>query len=228
MSDASAPAADSGDLMTVDEARTYVRQFAQNAGDSSVYSVADIDRAILTVGEDFVRITRCIPATATVALAEGSADVDLSDIDNFRPTRLSRAWIDDYPALSIQDIQTVRYRRNCSDASGRPTTIGFSSWTAGQVWPRPDADYTLNLAWFAPFTTWTPGISQSVAQETTINLPADWLRQVLATGVPAMLQMHENEHPYTGPAWQQYLQLRSEVRGMGSLGAKVVYRMLDR
>jgi len=202
-------------------ARTWVRQYARNAGDSSMYSDADIDRAIATVGNRFVRETRCLKTTDSLALTTSSSALP-SLPTGFRAERSIRAWVLlagvakgtlQFPLHS--DLVEAQIRRA---RTGLPMFIAFDSWTTGEVYPTPDQDYTVKLQWQQFFTTLAPDGSTDGA--TTLNLPDDWLAEILPYGPTAVLQHNEKEMKYAAETWQKYLDFELRMKDAGNLGAK--------
>jgi hypothetical protein len=218
--------------MNVTTARTYVRQFARNGTDTGTYTNADVDRAIITVGEDFVAHTRSTLRRDSLALAPGDYNLPAfaGALANFTADRLVRAYIDDQQELSIVDFATIVDSRRNNDISGAPTAIGLEvpgpniGAGLGQVWPRPDGLYTLYLVWFEPFTTWTEGVVDGSG--ITINLREDLLRPILIHGATAMLQHTEKQHAFGSRSWQLYLAFRDSMRAAGNLGPRELRREL--
>jgi hypothetical protein len=207
--------------MTVTDARNFVRQFARNAQDSSMYNDASIDRAIQTVCNRFIRVTKATKKTDTLAVTAGASTIDLSEIDDFRPERLLRAWISGKPELELTDFWTIDSRLVNEPSAGVPTLIGFNTTTDGAIFPAPDADYTINLLWVPPLTTWTIGATDDA---TALNLPDDWMQEILVYGATATLQHTEPEHKYASESWKKYLEFETSAMGAGNLGVRAVPR----
>lgn len=53
----------------------------------------------------------------------------------------------------------------------------------------------------------------------TLDVPDDWLAEILPHGPPAMLQHNEVEHAYASAGWQEYLRIERGLAGQGLLGA---------
>lgn len=210
--------------MNLTTARSFVRQFARNAGDSSMYSDADVDRAIQAIADDFIFITKCTRLVSSVTLTESTAALPAFPT-NFRPERLLSAYIGDYPPLDQVDHDVLRAARLANDSTDRPTLISFDSYTTGEVYPKPTATYlTLSLRWLEPFTTWTPGGTDPG----TLNVPDDYLRTILMYGATSLLQHNEPEHKYAAESWQKYATFRDSMRGSGGLGTNYHVRTVRR
>jgi hypothetical protein len=218
------PAAAAG--MTLSEARAYVGQFARNAGGEDVYSLADKDRAIRLVGEQFCRVTRCLPRVDAVALTAGSAVAPVASIGGaFRPERLVGARLAGASGTlalcgwdPLQDLLADR------PATGKPAKLAFEDPATANVYPTPDANYTVRVRWWQPFTSWTPGVASVVADGITLNVPADLLAQILPYGPPAVLQHNVPEHRYASESWRKYLAIEAGLRGANNLGVRVFDR----
>lgn len=208
--------------MLVSTAQSYVRQFARNAGDSTMYTDADVDRAIQLVGQRFCRVTRCVKTLSSLTLTAASAALPAFPT-GFTPKHLIRAYIADNPALRITDTDTLRRQRDRMARSDVPELVAFDSTTTGEVFPTPDTGYTLKFLWWEAFTTWTPGSTPT----TLLNVPDDLLIEWLPFGPPAVLQGNEPEHKYAGPMWQRYLEVENSLRDGGTLGVRTVDRVLD-
>ncbi len=209
--------------MTLTAARAWVRQFARSGAASSQYSDTDIDHAIMVVGEQFARITKCARAAETVALAAHSAVADVSGLTLFRPERIMDANIltKECP-VEIVDWQHLYQRQIECTSEGTPELLAFETWTTANVWPTPNVALSLRLRWWQPFTSWTAGTAEDAS--ITFNLPDDFMTQILTYGVTATLQHNEPSHKFASESWQKYLAFEQKMMGAGNLGAKVVIR----
>ena len=210
--------------MYLSEARRILRQFAKDAADESTYRDDEIDRAIQTVCDDFILATGCTATKSTVALT--ADDPDLGTLPTgFLADMIRRAWITSRGELEIIDHRNLLAKQlstvNEEDDSvltGRPEFLAFSSPTAGEVYPTPGDDYTLNILYVAPLTSFTPGTSS--ASSTLINIPDHLLRQALIYGASAILQHNETEKAFASTSWQKYLAFREASRGRNHLGGQ--------
>ena len=76
--------------MSLKEGREFVRQSAPNAQFSKAFTDSEIDRAILTVGNDFMVKTKCVRDTGNVqALVDYNGTASLSSWSTFRPEFLA-------------------------------------------------------------------------------------------------------------------------------------------
>lgn len=209
--------------MSLTTARLWARQFARNAGSSTEYSNTDVDHALIVVGEQFARVTRCVRAAGSVALAAHSAVADFSGLTAFRPERILTAHIlTKQCELEITDWQHL-YKKQIECASeGAPRVLAFETWTTANVWPTPNVDLSLRIQYWQPFTNWTPGMAGDAA--ISFNLPDDYMTQILTYGVPATLQHNEPEHRYASESWKKYLEFEQRMMGAGNLGSKVLIR----
>lgn len=176
--------------MNLASARDFVRQFARNAGDSSIHPDANIDRAIQLACDEFLRRTRLLRTVSTLSLSLGSAALPALPT-GFRPERLIRAYIAGQGELDVTDHATLAARRLAYNETGLPEIVAFTSWTSGEVYPTPGSAYTLSLLWHEPMVTWTPGAAGS---SVTPNIPDDQLRPILCWGATAYLMMTEESN----------------------------------
>jgi hypothetical protein len=216
--------------MTLTTARAMVRQFARNAGDSSMYSDTDVDRAIRFVCQRFVRFTRCVKATSTITLTASSSAASFAAEENFRPERLLRVWFTLAGVVKgtctvVDHGEILEMLEASPSTEGVPDHIGFSSWSAAAVYPLPDEAYVLNALWAVPFTTFTPGTG--TPDDITLNIPSDLLEEILIYGPPAVLQHNEPEHLYASASWQKYLEIEASMRSAGSFGARAAFRVKE-
>jgi hypothetical protein len=75
------------------DARLFVRYSARNAGSSTQYSDADVDRAIQVAADQFILRTRSTRTTSSFTITADTSTVSFTTVTNFRPERLIRAWI---------------------------------------------------------------------------------------------------------------------------------------
>lgn len=180
--------------MTIAEARNTVRQFARNAA-SSVYSDADIDRAILAAGGEFCHRTNWLRTTATAAITAGSNAVGALPAD-FSPDKLIGFYLDQ--ELEVWDhAELLRRRQLDLPQEDTPVAICLVTPTTAELWPTPIANATLTIAYNLGFPTWTPGD----AGPSGFLLPEDLFRLVLMDGAVSKLQFADPDSAaYTAAA----------------------------
>jgi hypothetical protein len=207
--------------MNLTEARAFVRQFARNAGDSGMYPDSEIDRAIQTVCDDFIDYVRCTRTTTALALTAGSSSLPALP-SLFRPERLLRAWIPAKGVLDKLGHGDLLKLQIDEGNTGLPQFVAFDSFSTGEVYPTPEAGsaYSLKIQWYEPLTVWTPG----GADPGTLNLPDDYLRQILIYGATATLQHNEPEHKFASESWKKYLAYRLQMHGRGGLSGVISNR----
>ncbi len=218
--------------MTITQAVTFLRNEMRNGTDTSKYTAAKVEQAIMGIGDDFVGRTRATRTIDTVSLTPGTATYSFV-IAYFRPEYLLRAYISDLtnatsdgnpPGLSVTEFQTVYDKVINLGASSQPTEIGFSSMSSFGVYPIPFIAHTLSFQWDPPFTSWTAGSGGS----TVLNLPDEYLRNILRWGGTYFAQGNEPEHAKTGAInWQNYLDFVNRLKGQGAgtLGKQIEYRV---
>jgi hypothetical protein len=210
--------------MTLAEARAIVLLAARDAvGDPAPYTPAEVDNAIKHVGNHFARTTRALRQVATVNLAAGDGAINAGGWAGFRPEMLLGAEVDGVETpIELTTWDRLRRLRISSPAKGAPTRLAFDTWTSGGVHPIPNQPYTLKVRWWAPFTAWTSGTESP--DDVILNIPADWLTEILPLGPPAILQHNELTHAYATESYQKYLALAKTFVGAGGSGAKSLTR----
>lgn len=211
--------------MTVTEARDWITQFLRSGAATSDYSAADKDRGLITVCEQFARMTRCVQVAGTVALTAASAVADCSGLTTFRPERIMSAHLVTKACeLQLPGFEDVHRRQIECPRSGAPERLAFETTTAtsGIVYPTPDVNYNLRIKWWEPMITFTPGTVTPDA--ITLNIPRDYLPQILSLGVPSALQANHPSHGYAGESWKKYLAYEAAMAGAGNTGARVLVR----
>lgn len=216
--------------MTATEAISYVRNFCLTAGEST-YSAQKVAQAIMTVGDDFVAMTRATRTKSQITLSDGVYEIGSfpDSMEDFAPEQAMEAWIDGSYPVKIVDFHEIVDRRAGGDQSAQPRLIAFDSATTAALWPTPDQAYTLDLFWWAPFTSWSTssGDSDTTYETVTLNLPDRYMRNVLVLGVTGMLQKPEPQYADLAEArYKEYVKWRDVLRGGGNLGAKSVRRRL--
>jgi hypothetical protein len=78
---------------TIDNARTIVREAGRNATDTNVYSNSEVDRAIQSACNEFVRRTNCSDTSGTLTLTADTSEVDVSSLTTFNPDQVYRIEI---------------------------------------------------------------------------------------------------------------------------------------
>lgn len=220
--------------MTLTTAREIVRQFARNAaGDNSIYSDSDVDRAIQHIGDDFLSHTRCTLDTEAINLYEDDPDF-AEGPDGFSPDRMVKMWIPEECVLNVVPLDFIIDKQASDPKTGLPTYLAFDSitvdnsgvqQTSGSVYPTPDDDYTLWVMWVATLTSFTAGTA--TPGSVYLNIADHQLRPALQYGAPAILQHNDIEHAYASASWAKYIQHRDYTKGRGSLGSRMSERTLE-
>ena len=222
-------------MLSIDDARAWVRDYARNAGDFTQYPLARLDRAIQYIGTEYVKFTRCTRNTSPITLTASNASISAT-VSGFRPDYLigdPRAWVTVSRAFTAKvDIVPegeVFERQLCRPLTGAPSShcskLAFLGNTSGQVsatiYPTPDAaaTYILNLMWSTPFVSWTPGSGSP-----TFNLPDEDMIPLLTLYAPRALQHNEPEHIYSAERDKEFMDYCRMRAGSGSLGVTSIQR----
>jgi hypothetical protein len=211
--------------VNVATAREFVRDHARNAGDPTVYTPGRIDRAVQAIADDLIWFTRCTRRVDDLALTLVGAGAAGALPTTFRPERVLRLWVPAKGSIDVVDHPTILDKQTTGDLTpGLPQMLAFTSSSTAEVWPPPNVDYTAKLLWVEPFTSWAPGDGSS--DNTTLNLPDDYLRLPLMYGATSLLQHTDEEHKYGSESWAKYLAFRGMLAGAGSFSAQVATRAM--
>ncbi len=142
----------------------------------------------------------------------GQVDPDPAYGVEYNPRR-SELLITEFTALLDLSLGVVR--------SGQPTKMAFNTQTAsGIVYPTPDQNYTLTLAWQNQFTQWTAGGASGAI---TFNIPDDYMRDILMNAVPEQMQYSEQDHRYISVGMRPNTEaVIARLRGKGNLGSQSI------
>lgn len=216
-------------LISLTEAREIVRDSVLNVMPGS-YSDAKIDRAIQFAGRLFMRETRCVVARANVTLDAGERYADVQDqIPDFNVWMWARAQItvDDriYRVLRADYGAIQRFYESNGNQTGRPRQVGFMSETRIIMYPEPEIEYTMEVQYFEPLTSWTPGASGA---SVTLNIPADFVRDVLWFGAgTALLYGEQYQNLYAQKGWNYFMQLVKDTAGRVNFNSSDTYNVPD-
>lgn len=196
------PALPTSGSMSLASAIALLREFARMAGSSASYSDLNCQHAIEGACSYFCRETKYVTASGTITVAGGTDAVDASGLSLFRPERILSVSAEDVDEpLKKLDPLTMHAKRNAAQ-SGLPEFISFHTATAGYVYPAPADDCDLTVRYWQPWDT------------TSMNLPLEVLREIIPTGAAAMLQHNEPEALYASGAWQKFLAIVEQYKGV--------------
>lgn len=211
--------------MNLSDARTWILDAARNAGEPGTYSAERVDMALQFVGNQFCRTTHYLRRAASVTLTPSSPAVSFAAVSEFRPERLTQAYVVGFSGgVSIEDWQTVYDLVVDQASAGVPTKLAFEDDDVCNVWPIPDIAYTMRFRFWRPFTTWTLGAEPSGV---TLNLPDDVLMPILRYGAPAALQHSEPETLYANESWKKYLDWERSMVGANSPPVQTARRCMQ-
>ena len=153
--------------MTLTQARSYVRQWLR--GESGVaFNAAEYDRALLTQGDDFIRRARFGVQVSTLVISDSTEALPTFPT-GFRPDRFLSAWLIDSDSVPVAQLSLIsqlelrerQFQHGVSDSI--PEYLAFLTNTTGELYPAPNAAYTMKLEWLPFFDSWTEGIAQTTA-----------------------------------------------------------------
>jgi len=205
-----------GDFITVQEARdTMTGSLLAQAGPLT-YTDAEKDRALRFAGNEFIRRTFCTRTTATFQINattnEGPYDVPAS-ISDFRPYRL--LWVEEsYRQLRVVDYSHIaQMHEDGTEGTGEPEWIAWRNKGEMFVAPTPDQAYTLTFTYAPPLVQWTIGGTDSVTQDTEINIAREYIDGMIRYGaVPAMVTSAPGVALRDGE-WGRFYEFIEEVAG---------------
>lgn len=179
---------------------------AENGKDVSEYNLQWVDLCIQMAADEWIRITHQTKRMDPITLVVGATSLPALPT-NFLPEFLISADLTlsgqlIKPGVSFTTREAVLAAQLCgspcnpstpptSPPTGRPNLIGFTDTANAITDTTIDKAYTLNLFWYAPFTSWVAG--GSPPSPNSFNLPDDSLRAI-AIGASGYLQLSEKEN----------------------------------
>jgi hypothetical protein len=210
-------------LLTIAEARSFVQQFGRTpSGDTSVYSLSDIDRVIQSVCDDFLFVTRLTRKHSTTTIADEGTTFSLPT--GCTPHNVIGMGIEvdgvEEPPLKIVSWEELQEEKRRERATEYPLFVSLDDPAAAAVDQAATAELTVNVRFLQPLTasaTWTIGSEAGSVTGATLNLPDEMLRTILIYGATSLLQHHEPEMLFKNESWQKYIAFRDQValRGYG-------------
>jgi hypothetical protein len=227
--------------ITLTRIQSLVRYNARNATDSGSYSDTQVDEAIQGAADEWIRESRATQTTAAIACTQGSADIPTTPAGFVAERNLGSYFTYSgnliEPRLIATDIETVLRAQldgqNSGDGIspptapplGQPTMFGFSTnGGAGKFDKRCQYAFTLNLVWYQPFTTWTPG---SGSPTLTFNLGDEHLRQIARGAVWYLQSMEPDNAVRADKIHEEFLVAARRFRALGSGGRGQRVLMMD-
>lgn len=213
-------------LLTLTQARAVVRNSVLHVPNGS-YSNEQIDNAILFVGKMWMRDTKCVVKFGQVAIVDGEREIDiqgaLPDFDFWSYIRAQIVTTENHIKTVYRDnYQSVANAYCNGGTSGRPRALGMKDNATALLYPEPDDDYTLHVFYGEPFVEFTAGTLSP--DSVTINVPADFVRDVLWFGAGTALVFGENyQNMYPTRGWSYFMDLKKKVAGEVSISADDTY-----
>jgi hypothetical protein len=217
---------------TIFELTTILRVSARSAGetdlDETVYTLEEKHLAIQGSLNEFIRATKCTRQTDTIDVDTGTYRLDFSDIDGFHSERLIGLWIDQKDPVEAVDIEDVlQKRRTRASDTGSPLFVGFDEPQTAMFWPIADTNYSLNVQWWPPLTSFTAGDED--ANDIEVNVPGDLAATVVRTAGVVWLQGSQIENlPILDPLRVAYETAVKRAMGAGGLAGRSIIRTSSR
>lgn len=207
--------------MNVATARGFVQQFGRTpSGDTSAYSLDDIDRSIQAACDDFLAVAPVCRGFDQEQL--GSNEVELALPDGFEAEQVYEVYTEDADEiityLPIKSLPEVYAERLKNASPGHPTMIAFTDETNAAVDYIGDA---LNFIFYrreplllrdgdGALVDWTIGSEAAPTTTAVINVPDRYLRTILIYGATAILQHVDVEQRFMSEAWKKYVEFRDK------------------
>lgn len=224
----------------------YARSVVTNSIGNPSTSNDNIDQAILSIGKDFVRQTRCTRLiNSALSLTADTQSLDFSGVTDFKARYVD--WIElDHPT----DTDNVRNKvmilpyeswKNVDDEFdpnlyyngsrfGYTGTAGGHSYhhictfqddTTALFYPSPEVAWDVRFAWTPPFTSFTVGTGTPAS--VTLNVPDDVLDGMLMWGVASYLDSRDPSTRAASQGHQEYLRHIRRVKGEVNYGGSVFF-----
>ena len=202
--------------MNLVEARKTLMDSVLHA-DANSFAEDKQDRALRYAFERFMRETKIARTVASITIASGASTLDVTaTATDFRPECIVAA-----PYISAENVmlQVVGFdnliqRKNTSGTTtGTPEMIAWLAPATGHIFPTADAQYTLSVPYWQPFTSFTPGTKANP----TLNCPDRWAYDVIWTGARGALLRGAPGHPDWEAADAQFERLIQEAKGSVSM-----------
>lgn len=205
---------------TVAQARTLVEESLLHS-ESNSFSKTKLDEAIQASCNRFLRETKTQRSTRTLTTVSGTESYDLeteftTGFMSDQIVGLPYIAADDYRPLNVVDWEVVRREYDASASSGRPEMVAFHGATA-LLYPDPDAVYniTCNTWELLDETGWTLGGTDGTTVAVVLNMPEQWVRDVLWWGARAYMIYGAAGHIDDQPAMSEFLNLIERAKGTG-------------
>jgi|18_taG_2_1085343.scaffolds.fasta_scaffold00815_6 hypothetical protein len=190
------------------DARTLLTDSILHVGSASITDEQK-DEALYAAGSEFVRETQCLTDSTNITVAINTNSVDVTaTITDFTRDRFNRAEIDFYN-VGLTDYEALRQANEGDNAvKGRPTLCAFLTDDFMLFNKKALQAYTMKLTHREPMTEWTIG----TADVTTLNLPDEWVKQVIWMGAKAYLLRGAPGFPDATVAEQRFAALIEQAK----------------
>jgi hypothetical protein len=167
--------------------------------------------ALGLVLHQFMRETRCVLTSRTVPILADATSFDVSTWPDFRMERVVRAeLVDEWQPVLLKSYATIAKQHRERTTTGAPQWFGWRTHDTGVLWPRADAGYTLRLTYAAPAIDVV--ITQSSSEDPEINIPEEYLFDVIRFGATAVLEHNDPDALFQSAAWQKFEKHIEKVR----------------
>ena len=205
--------------MKLNEARSVVEDSVLHVG-SDTYSPEKRDRAIKYACKRFIRETNCSVQLADFPISSGDTLVDISNkpglSDFIRDQFLWAHLSTDQEELRLVPYRSLIRRQNNQGTTGTPTHISWADEKQAYFYPGANKAYTVRMERRRPLVTWESGTDNPGA--VTLNIPEEWIEDVLWTGAKFALIGGAPGPPDSNVAGQRFDLLIAEAKAHFTAG----------
>ena len=205
---------------TVAEARTIVEESVLHT-DANSFTPIKLDEAIQAACNRFLRETKTQRSTRSLSVTTGTSSYDLATeftagFGSDQIVGVPYLAAPDYRPVQIFDFEVIRREYDASASSGRPDMIAFHG-SAATVYPTPDDNYTVTMnTWeLIDTTNWEIGGTDDTTLAITLNVPEQWVRDVLWWGGRAYMIYGAPGHDDDRAAMGEFLNIIERAKGTG-------------
>ena len=172
--------------------------------DNSTLGTTNQDDAIKAACNEFIVVTDCNKKVTSISLAADAKEFNpVSTITTFEEDQFIDAEISFNPVkLVAYEMIRDRYADGAAPTPGRPQWMAMRTKTKVYVYPPPKVATTLELRHRETLTSFTSGTVSPAS--VSLNVPDEWIHQILHTGAKWRLLAGLPGHPDAATAGQEW------------------------
>lgn len=191
--------------MTITQAIAIVTQALK----TNSYGEARIRDGIAWAGTRFLRETGTVRKLADKTCTPGSSTLDTSTITDFRPERLQMAYVTaNKEGLMVYAASAMLRMQQQKPCTGTPKGIAWITDTSAELWPTPSTADTIRIIYSQPLIDVV-----NSSGGTTINIPDEYLHDVLRFGATAATEHNDPDALYADKAFQRFEDFIQQIKG---------------